>query len=266
MKFALILPFLALTLSAQQSPMDLLPKDKAGDVVRRSIAYHGGWQAWDAKRTMTFKKTTTKFKDDGGADNVRVQMHQYMMHPGPKMRMSWDDKGQKVVMVNHGWEAWKTIDGKNMPSTTDRNGARNSTFGAHYVVSMPFKLTDRGVHLKYLGTEKLNGILTDRILVTYDKGAGDAGGLHTWWYYFDAKTGRLVANMLKYDASRYDWTEYGDEKEVAGIRFPMLRTSYHADEEGRKSGAAMTSQIRYEDVRFDVALPASLFQPPSGQK
>jgi hypothetical protein len=38
----------------------------------------------------------------------------------------------------------------------------------------------------------------EKVRVTYEKGAGDAGGLHTWTYYFDSRSARLTANHLNY--------------------------------------------------------------------
>lgn len=250
---------LALVLAAAAgSPLDRLPGDKAGEVIRRAIDYHGGMEKWSAMRSVSFKKTTTRYRPDGTVESARTAVHQYLLHPSPKMRITWDDAGKKVVLVNDGQQAWKTVGG--VPATTvdDVNGARNSTFGSHYVFGIPFKLTDQGLHLEHVGTEKLaGGTSVDKIRVTYDKGAGDAGGYHTWTYYFDTKTGRLVANLLLYEPNKYDYTEYHDEILVDGIRVATRRPSHPADARG-KTGKRAT-EVRYEAVRFNEPLGKALF-------
>jgi len=246
---------------SEASPIERLSKDGAGQVVQRGIDYAGGWKEWSSKSSLSFRKTTTKFREDGTVESTRVQIHQYVLQPGPKMRITWEDDGRKIVLINHGWEAWRVADGVVATDVSEKNGARNATFGSHYVVLMPFKLTDRGANLASAGSETLaDGTKVDKVRVTYDKGAGDAGGLHTWTYMF-AGDGRLVANHLEYEAGKYDYTEYSEETVIDGIRFPMLRTGYHADAKGKIG--KKTSEIRYEDVNFNVPLDPSLFAAPS---
>lgn len=229
--------------------------------MRRSIDHTGGWDAWAAKKTVQFKKTVIRYKNDGSIERKRVQLHRYELSPGMKGRVEWEEDGKKYVLVNSGYHAAKLVDGKMATTEKDNNEARGATYGSHYVFGMPFKLTDAGAHLAPAGTETLpGGVGVEKVRVTYDKGAGDSGGLHTWWYYFDKKTGRLVANNLKYEADKYDYTEYADERTVAGLLLPMRRFGYAANAKG-KTGRK-TSEILYEDVRFDVPFAPALFELP----
>ena len=266
MKTAAFGAVLALGLASPAgSPLHRLPSDAAGAIVRRSIDHAGGWDAWAAKKTVQFKKTVIRYEDDGSIERKRVQLHRYELSPGMKGRVEWEEDGRKIVLVNSGYHAAKLVDGKLQTTVKDNNEARGSTYGSHYVFGMPFKLTDLGVHLAHVGTEKLpGGVVAEKVRVTYDKGAGDSGGLHTWWYYFDRKTGRLVANNLKYEADKYDYTEYSDERPVAGLLLPMRRFGYAGNAKGRTG--RRTSEILYEDVRFDVPFPPALFELPRGWK
>lgn len=241
--------------------MDRLRNDAAGAAVRRSIEHTGGWAAWAAKKSVQFKKTVILYEPDGSIKRKRVQFHRYELSPGMKGRIEWEEDGTKYVLVNSGYEAVKLVNGKVATSEKDRNEARNATYGSHYVFGMPFKLTDAGAHLAFAGSERLPGALTvDKVRVTYDKGAGDSGGLHTWTYYFDRKTGRLVANNLQYEADKYDYTEYLDERPVVNLLLPMKRYGYEATAKGKVG--RKTSEILYEDVRFDVPLSPALFILP----
>ena len=257
--FAAILLIEAL---APQGPLDRLPQDRAGEIVRRAIDYAGGFDTWAAKRTVEFRKTTIRYRPDGTVERKRVQQHRYVLRPRLHARIEWEEDGQEVVLINDGFQAWKLVDGVEATTTADRNEARNATFGSHYVFNMPFKLADPGAHLSYAGRETLaDGTVTDKVLVSYDKGAGDAGGFHTWTYYFDTKAGRLRANHLKFGPADYDFTEYLDDEPMDGLRLSTRRYGYAATAKGRQG--PMTSEIVYEDVRWDAQLDEALFSVPA---
>ena len=250
-----------LFLAAAAPPLDRLPADRAGEIVRRAIAYAGGWSAYENARTIQFKKTTIRYLPDGREESRRVQLHRYRLHPGMSARIEWEEGGQRIVLANDGRNAWKWVDGKVATAQDDVNQARNNTFGSHYVFHMPFKLTDVGVHVAYAERRRLpDGTQADGLRVTYDKGAGDAGGMHDWTYYFDVKTGRLAANHLKYAAAGFDYTEYLDDKPVGEMRLSTRRYGYGADARGRKG--PRTSEIVYEEIRVNEPMDESLFAPP----
>lgn len=248
--------------SAGQSALDRLTSGSAGDVVRRGIEYAGGWDTWEQKKTVAFRKTTTRFRPDGSVERKRVELHRYVLKPELRASIEWEEDGKKIALINNGRQAWKIVEGREATSEEDRNQARNATFGSHYVFTMPFKLTDSGARLEYAGHAQLaDGTPIENVLVTYEKGAGDAGGLHTWTYSFDEKTGRLAANHLNYDSGKYDFTEYFDDRMVEDLRLASRRLGYNADESG-KTGPKI-SETLYEDIQFNVPLAESLFASPA---
>ncbi|MEP6993983.1 MAG: hypothetical protein ABI968_05625 [Acidobacteriota bacterium] len=243
---------------AGRSAPDGLSPGRAAEIVRRGVAHAGGWAAWESKKTVQFRKTTRRFRPDGSIEKVRVETHRYQLHPSFAARIEWDEDGKRIVLINDGRDAVKLIDGNPAVEQSDVNQARNSTFGSHYVFCMPFKLADPGAHHVVADPVIVGGRRVDGVRVTYDRGAGDAGGLHTWTYYFDAQSGGLVANLLNYEPGKYDFTEYLDERVINGLRLPTRRDGYAADARG-KTGPRL-SEIEYEDIRFDVALDEALFR------
>lgn len=242
------------------SSLDRLPPDEAGETIRRSVAFAAGsWDAWATTQSVHYTKTTINFDSTGGERERFVQLHQYALHPGPRMRIAWQADGRDYLLINNGMEARKWVDGRAATSQSDRDEAWNSTFGSHYVFCMPFKLADSGAVLTYEGRVSLPEI-GDAIAVRvdYEQGAGSAGGMHTWTYFFSPEDYRLVANHLQYGPDDYSYTEYVDYRRIDGIHMPTRRYGYRSGPNYERF--EQTSEIFYDDVQFDVRLPDSLFR------
>lgn len=231
------------------------------EVVDKAIQHAGGWSAWMGTRTIEFRKTIVRFDPDGKVKSTMVQFHKYALHPSPRMRIEWESNGSRGLMINDGQQAWKFVNGEPATSQEDINSARGNTFGSHYVFCMPFKLRDEGTHLADAGLTTLDdGTMVQKVRATYLKGTGDAGGMHTWTYMFEANTGRLLANHLEFAPGKYDWTEYYDEKPVGTLLLSTRRLGFNADANG-KIGAKQ-SEITYDQIETNVDFPASYFKPP----
>ena len=237
---------------------DLTPEK----LVDKAIEHAGGWNAWTSTKTLQFRKTSQRFNEDGSFKETRVQFHKYVLHPSPQMRIEWEMNGSKGIMINNGkGEAWKLVNGKEATTQEDINGARGNTFGSHYVFGMPFKLRDPGTQLEDAGTMTLeDGTVVHKIRTTYTKGAGDAGGMHTWTYMFDPQTGRLACNHLQYEPDKYDLTEYYDEKPVGSMLLSTRRVGYTADANGKVG--QKRSETTYDQIETNVEFPKDLFQKP----
>ena len=255
MKLRFILPLLAAF--AFTAAQELPPQQ----LVEKAIEHAGGWDAWMNTKTLQFRKTTVRFNEDGSVKEQRVQFHKYLLHPSPKMRIEWESNGSQGVFLNDGQQAWKLVNGKPSTEQTDINAARNNTFGSHYVFGMPFKLRDPGTRLENAGTMTFDdGALLQKVRVSYERGAGDAGGMHTWTYMFDPQSGRLVCNHLQYEADKWDWTEYYDEKPVGSMLLSTRRVGYKADANGKFG--PKTSEITYDQIETNVQFQGELFKGP----
>ena len=87
------------------SPMERLPDNEAGDIVRKAIDFAGGWEAWARKKNFSFYKDITHLDSTGQIERNQRQFHQYQIHPQFKARMSWEDKGNQYVIINNGEQA-----------------------------------------------------------------------------------------------------------------------------------------------------------------
>lgn len=247
-----------------ERPLERLPEGEAGDVVRRGIEAGGGWQAWEATETVSYEKTTVRFGPNGEPESTRVERHRYRLHPSLAVRIDYTDAdGREVSLRNDGDEAWKLVDGELATSEDDRNHAWNSTFGSHYVFSMPFKLTDPGANLESVGRSELpDGTLADGVRVSYEPWAGSSGAYHVWTYWFAADDARLVANRLDFgpEPDDHDYTEYFDHRRVGDLHLPTRRISYQSNPEGERLHPL--SEISYAEIELEAPLPDRLFRPP----
>ena len=236
-----------------------LPNTDAGNIIKKAIESAGGWDAWTSKKALSYIKITT-FYDSTGADTRTLrQLHEYNLFPSFQARISWEDNGKKYVIINNGQQAWKLEDGKEMTDEASKNSAWNSSFGSHYVMSMPFKLPDPGSKYEFEGKTKLpDGKEVNAIKVTYKEGAGSSALYHTWRYFFDTNTNELAANFLDFE-SGYDYTQYMAFVTVDGIKLNQQRKSYTSDSLRQK--IQISSSYVNEEVQFKEAFPADYFNP-----
>lgn len=245
---------------SSDSPMSRLGEGPAADVVRRAIAWSGGWEQWESKETVRYTKRITNF--GAGEPSATTQIHAYRLHPHPAARIDEATEEGRVALINDMEGGWRVVDGRVDDAPEARMRARNPTFGSHYIFSMPWKLTDRGAELEYVGpTELADGTSAEGVRVRYAPGVGDAGGQHVWTFFFDAD-GKLVANLRAYGAGPdgYGYTEYDGHREIDGIRMATKRIAYRSNAQAER--VERTTEYEYEDVEFGVFLPDSLFEPP----
>jgi len=266
MKSISILFFLAGLLSCgasvdppkQVHPMERLPDDMAGEVVRKAIDYVGGWKTWENKKDFSFYKIISAIDSSGNVIKRTKQLHQYKMGQEFQGRMTWKVGEDDFIIVNNGEEAKKYKNGAALTDDKSKNEAWNSSFGSNYVIAMPFKLTDPGAILTYDG---IDSITLDRpvhaLKVEYEKGAGSTGGMHKWWYYFDLETYDLAGNYLDYGRG-YSLTTYETFTTVGEIRMHEKRFSYSSNQ--NKEKILLRTIYENEEMTFDNQLDPSTFK------
>ena len=259
-----IVVFLVMLISCKNSgveevmhPMDRLADDKAGEVVRKAIAYVGGWDTWAAKKNFSFYKKITQVDSVGNIKRIVKQLHEYNLKDQFKARMTWAMDSTEYMIINDGGQAKKYEKGKEMTDDKSKNEAWNSSFGSHYVVAMPYKLTDPGTKLTYVGIDSTTfSKPAHAIKVEYAKGAGSSGGMHVWCYYFDEATYDMVGNYLDYGKG-HSFTTYETSEMVDGLKIHNKRYSHASNE--NKEILELKTIYENEAMKFDSDLDANLF-------
>jgi len=244
--------------SVETIPLDRLPDNKAGDIVRKAIDFAGGWDAWNSKKNFSFYKKITHVDSSGAVIKSVKQLHQYNIGGQFQARMTWNMDGSNFVIINNGKQAKKYKDGEALTDNKSKNEAWNSSFGSHYVIAMPFKLTDPGVTLTYEGIdEEVLDRPVHSVKVEYAEGAGSTGGMHDWWYYFSTDNYDLVGNYLDYGEGQ-SFTTYEVFEDVEGMRFHNKRYSYKSNE--NKERVQLKTIYENEEMKFNQAIDSDIFQ------
>ena len=238
-------------------PYESLPQNEAGEIVKKAIQQAGGWDSWKDKDNFSFYKKITHLDSSGTIEKSVKQHHTYQLRDGFKARMEWSVGDDDFLIINNGEVAKKYKNGEELTNDRSKNEAWNSSYGSHYVIAMPYKLTDPGVTLTYDGIDTtLFNKPVHAIMVEYAKGAGSTGGMHLWYYYFDVDDFDLAGNYLDYGEG-HSITSYEVFEEVDNHVFHNKRFSYISNADKEK--VMLRTIYENEDMKFDQVLNKDLF-------
>jgi hypothetical protein len=237
--------------------------DSSRIIIDRAIAYAGGYDEWQKKKTLSFDKKSTSY-DSTGKIIRETDMHlDYMMKPEFRAKLTYNLHDTIITLLHDGQKACKMYNGKASAEQKDIDGAWNSCFGSQYVMCMPYKLKDPGIKAEYVGEVKMKDGLAAQILKTsYIKGAGSNPD-HTWFYYFEPGTGKLLANSFLGKNNSWDFTRYEQLEKANGLMLPSVRKGYTADT--LNNPGWMVSESRHSNIVFDKEFPADHFKLPDGK-
>lgn len=201
------------------------------DILKKSIAAHGGWDTWNSLETLDYTKDFKLYMEDGSVENNFKQTHSYQFNDDKYVMSNMDDRGS-YVLVREGKTIRKEVDDKAVEA--DKTSLDKNMNSATYVVAIPFKLLDPGVALSYEGIHAISDTHEAHVLVAkYDRAANDNHSTSDEWrYYIDTKTSLVVANMV-YAGDHNAWI---DNLTMAQgpIKFNKHRKSYRCDSLGNK--------------------------------
>lgn len=215
-------------------------------IVKKSIKYTGGWENYLKIHGIEYDKTLNKADSTGRIIDIVNQRHRYNQFPEFSVRMDWEEGGSSYTVVNDGNQSFKLQDGKVLKDEYHVNSAYNSSYGAHYVLFIPWKLLDPAAKLSYAGTKTLaNGKEVESVEVTFNTENSTTTD-HTWWYYFD-KDGKPVGNFLTSPQGN-SYTEYLEYETINGLLFHTKRNSYKSNDDMSE----MTLRTVYENHNMNL--------------
>jgi hypothetical protein len=136
---------------------------KAQEIAHSMVAAMGGQDAWNAARFVRYD-----FRVNAGGKTVADRAHLWDKHTG-RYRL---EGGGQIVLFNTATQQGSVFkDGKKLEgaaATAAIKQAYGSFINDFYWLAMPWKWTDSGVHLRYLGKRKNAGKDFDVVQLTFD--------------------------------------------------------------------------------------------------
>ena len=264
--FLLLITFSCKQKNAAEVDTSKLPvamDDSSRVIIDRAIAYAGGYDAWQQKKTLSFDKKSISY-DSTGKIIRETDMHlDYMMKPEFRAKLTYKLHDTTITLIHDGEKACKLYNGIVSKEQKDIDGAWNSCFGSEYVMCMPYKLKDPGIKAEYIGQVTLaDSVPAQLIKTSYSKGAG-SNPSHIWYYYFEPGTGKLLANSFNGKNNYWDYTRYTAFEKANGLLLPSVRKGYTADKLNNQG--ILISESRHSNIVFDKDFPEDHFKIKDGK-
>ncbi len=229
--------FLLLLLACTPSP-----EEQAMELLKKSVAAHGGQEAWTNLKGIKFRKWTRLLDAEGNVESEVDQWHEFRLVPKFEGSISWT---KDSVAHSMSWDGmiFRYQMGENEVLNADFLAEKRKDFdAAFYTVAQPWKLMDKGGQLIYEGSKVLeNGKEVVSIRVNYGADSD------TWWYYFDPTTYLMVGNEVQLKDHRsliYDLSPEQSEKLVLHGK----RESWRVDETGKR--LFLRAEYRYSNFEL----------------
>ena len=252
--------------NAEETDSGKLPvsmDDSSRVIIDRAIAYAGGYDAWQQKKTLSFDKKSISY-DSTGKVTRETDMHlDYMMKPEYRAKLTYMLHDTAITLIHDGQKARKFYNGKLSNEQKDNDAAWNSGFGSQFVMSMPYKLKDPGIKAEYIGQLTLSdGVPAQVVKTSFIKGAGSNPD-HKWYYYFEPGTGKLLANSFNGKNNYWDYTRYVQFEKAGGLLMPGVRKGYNADTLNKPG--KFISESRHFNIVFDKEFAEDHFKIVDGK-
>lgn len=246
--------------TADNSNLPVIMDDSSQVIIDRAIAYAGGYDVWQQKKSLSFDKKSTSYDSSGNPTRV-IDMHlDYIMKPDFKAKLTYKLHDTLITLIHDGKRARKLYNNKVSEDQKDIDAAWNASFGSQFVVCIPYKLKDPGIKAEYRGEVQLAKCGAAQVIkTTYAKGAGSNSD-HIWYYYFEPGTGKLLANSFNGKDNYWDYTSYDAVDKVNGLLLPAIRRTYAANALN-KPGKLITEN-RNTNIALDKEFTAGHFEIP----
>ncbi|MFK7935193.1 MAG: DUF6503 family protein [Saprospiraceae bacterium] len=184
-----------------------LPNNQAGKVIEKAINAHGGQRYETASYQFVFRDKTYTFKNNGVDYEYTLQ---------------YTKEGKQIFdkMNNDGFT--RTINGNPARLTEKQiSSYSNGLNSVIYFATLPHKLTDAAVNLKYAGTEIVKGKTYDRINVFFNEEGGgkDYDDQFIYWINQTTNTVDYLAYNYQVNGGGVRFREAYNSRRINGILF-----------------------------------------------
>jgi hypothetical protein len=119
--------------TADNNNLPVSMDDSSRVIIDRAIAYAGGYDAWQQKKTLSFDKKSISYDSAGNVVRELDQHLDYMMMPEFRAKVTYKLHDTAITMVHDGQKARKYYNDKLSNEQKDIDGAWNSSFGSQFV-------------------------------------------------------------------------------------------------------------------------------------
>lgn len=205
-------------------------ENRAVSIIKKSIAAHGGEEAWNNLESFSLEKETWLYFGNGEIENHTVQDIEFRQKPFFESKMSWvkDSIFHKIVFDGARTKYWM---GENQILNEGFLANKKKDIdAAYYVLTKPFDLLDKSKNLKYQGITKLSDGREVETVQVIDGDPKDPK-VDIWWYFFDKESFEIIAYKVKTE-NHFSMVYNLDLDDSSGILFPIRRESYRVDSLG----------------------------------
>ncbi len=235
-----------------------IPAQNAEKIVADMINQLGGKKTFYAMKNVTYnveyKDPNTPMTLDSKEIYVFDKERSYAEYSEHSML---GEKG-KVTEAYDGENVWIKFDGKISNDKQANSIARFWRKTNYYWFAMFFKLQDDGVHLKHIGTKKIEGRDYDLIKVTFGEDIGDAQD--TYVLYINKKTklvDQLLFTIIAFNITTPELYKFNYET-IDGIKIPTERVEISSNWDGEIIGKKWATTY-WTNIKFNNKIDMTIF-------
>lgn len=236
--------------------------EKSLSLLNELVALTGGYEALAAKKDVQFNYLYDNFakgKDVSIERHIFDGEHSWGSYKHHDLNVLPKQKGTAVQSLVNGKPAL-TLDGQAINDEKALGGTVFLRKVNFYWFTMLYKLQDPGTNYKYLGTEKVNDVVYEKVSLKYDAAVTKKEKNDEYVLYFNPKT--HLIDLFYF--SLPDWgindpilrmtMEY---KVIDGIYIPVVRRSYGPDKKGEYH---LGGEYTFSDVKFNNGFKSEDFK------
>ena len=222
-----------------------MPKDREAGIpepiLELVMKEAGGISRWRQLSSVSFKKESILYNENGEIEQEVMQHYQYQIQPDFAAKINWITHGIDH-QVNYNNQTLSHAENGTPISATPAD--LDLVLGGWYVMKGPYNLLENMKNLQMDGNTLINDVAVFVVKIN-PKTESD----HIWWYYFDKSTGDFIASRVFHDPI-YAFISNDEMMEISGIKWPKSRTTYRVDGEGRILFKRASFTYSEYDVRF----------------